>query len=56
MPGATSEYAVTPIASDNASNFGRTDAAMLGLSSTAPGNASNFERKDAATIVVKQSN
>jgi hypothetical protein len=53
MPGATSEFAATLIASDNASNFERTDVAMLGSSSPSE-NASNFERTDAATVVVKQ--
>lgn len=54
MPGATSEFAATLIASDNASNFERTDVAMLGLSSSPSENASNLERTDAATAVVKQ--
>jgi len=39
MPDATSECAVTPIGYDNASNFERMDAAMLGLKSIAWENA-----------------
>ena len=53
MPGATSKCAATLIAFDNASNFERTDAAMLALSRIASENASNFERTDAAMVVVK---
>ncbi len=52
MQGTTSECAATLIASDNASNFERTDAAMLALSSIASDNASNFERTDAAMFVL----
>jgi hypothetical protein len=48
MHGATSEYAATLTASDGASNFERTDAAMLASHSIAADSAENFERTDAA--------
>ena len=51
MPGGTNECAATLIAFDNASNFERTDAATLALSSIGCDSASNFERTDAALLV-----
>jgi hypothetical protein len=48
MQSATDECAAILIASDNGSNFEKTDAAMLALSSIASDSASNFERTDAA--------
>ena len=48
MHGATREYAAILTASDSASNFERTDAAMLALPSIASDSAENFERTDAA--------
>ena len=51
MQGATNECAATLIASDNASNFGRTDAAVLASGRIAFDNVANFERTDAARLV-----
>jgi hypothetical protein len=48
MHGATKEYVATLIASDSASNFGRTDAATLVLRSIASYGAETFKRTDAA--------
>ena len=48
MQGATNECAATLIASDNASNFGRTDAAVLASGRIAFDNVANFERMDVA--------
>ena len=47
MPSTTSEYAATLIGSDNGSNFERTDAAMLALTSSASDNAAKCGRMDA---------